>query len=266
MMKLRFWLYIFVIVFAVFYHYAEKHNWNLDWLKPPASSSTSSVQPPVQQSPAVQEVASLPPTNFQKAKQHLKAIYKTEPKITLYCGCKYNEQGQIDWASCGFKPRANAERAKRLEWEHMVPAAFYGRTRMCWGQGGRKHCEQADQPFNNFEGDLHNLRPEVGEINGDRSDRIHAIVVAKSPYGRCDFRIGKDNYGVPAAEPRDEAKGIVARAWLYMSEKHKFHIPEPYRQTFVSWHQKYPVTETEIRMNARIKAIQGDANPYVSTP
>jgi deoxyribonuclease-1 len=49
----------------------------------------------------------------------------------FYCGCAY-EGKQVDWLSCGYVPRKNPERAKRIEWEHVVPAWVLGHQRQCW--------------------------------------------------------------------------------------------------------------------------------------
>jgi len=70
--------------------------------------------------------------SFSKAKTQLKKIYKASP-TTFYCGC------DIKWLSkkklipvannCGYEPRNELTksgkvnvRAKRIEWEHVVPA------------------------------------------------------------------------------------------------------------------------------------------------
>ncbi len=40
--------------------------------------------------------------------------------------------------SCGYKVRKNENRARRIEWEHVVPARQFGHQRQCWQDGGRK--------------------------------------------------------------------------------------------------------------------------------
>ena len=62
-----------------------------------------------------------------------------------------------------------------LEWEHVVPAYYLGRTRVCWTEGdkqrvnakgkpfkGRECCARVDNTFKRMEADLHNLTPAVG--------------------------------------------------------------------------------------------------------
>jgi deoxyribonuclease I len=77
----------------------------------------------------------------------------------------------------------NAKRGRVLEWEHVVPAAFFGQHRVCWKEGheecvkkdgtsykGRACCGKVYTTFKPIEADLHNLTPAVGELNGDRSN------------------------------------------------------------------------------------------------
>lgn len=69
----------------------------------------------------------------------------------LYCGCKWNwvgkSGGRIDAMSCGYEARKQASRAKRTEWEHIVPAWTFGHQRQCWQQGGRKNRVANDRVF-----------------------------------------------------------------------------------------------------------------------
>jgi len=60
-------------------------------------------------------------------------------------------------------------RASCIECEHVMPAENFGRHLQCWRNGGRKECKK-DVTFNTIKGDLHNLQPSIGEVNGDRSN------------------------------------------------------------------------------------------------
>ena len=93
--------------------------------------------------------------SFSQAKRILGKIYK-DNKQTFYCGCTYNNKKRIDLNSCGYKPRKNKKRAKRLEWEHVVPAYHFGNPRTCWREKictkkngkkykGRRCCNKIDQ-------------------------------------------------------------------------------------------------------------------------
>jgi deoxyribonuclease I len=94
------------------------------------------------------------------------------------CGCAFEPRGKsggtIDASTCGYQARKNAAR-EVLEWEHVVPAYFFGHTRTCWKTGdakcvrkdgkaykGRECCAKVDVTFRLMEADLHNLTPGGG--------------------------------------------------------------------------------------------------------
>ncbi len=71
--------------------------------------------------------------SFSKSKQELRKIHR-DHQTTFYCGCKYNytnKDNMIDRDSCGYVPRneytkkgKKNERARRIEWEHVMPVPF----------------------------------------------------------------------------------------------------------------------------------------------
>lgn len=199
---------------------------------------------------------------FSKAKNIAhKKIYKDQLQKDFYCGCDYDRSKNIKINSCGYKIRKTALRAKRVEWEHVVPASRYGHSDECWYNGGRKNCEKNSKNFNDFEGDLHNLRPVIGEVNGDRSDLPYGLAGEfPATYGNCHFKIDFKN---DVAEPGDEIKGDVARISLYISEKHEILFTNSEIEMFKEWAKKDPVSESEKQINEKIKEIQGDSNPYI---
>ena len=102
------------------------------------------------------------PRTFQEAKKVAWKLYAPQ-STEFYCGCKY-KGNKVDLASCGYAPRKNAQRASRIEWEHIVPAWQIGHQRQCWQAGGRKQCAQHDEVYKRAEADLHNLVPSIGEV------------------------------------------------------------------------------------------------------
>lgn len=68
-----------------------------------------------------------PPHTFQQAKREAAVIFDAH-RQTLYCGCSYNQQHQVDLASCNMNAAKNNKRAVRIEWEHMMPAENFDRT------------------------------------------------------------------------------------------------------------------------------------------
>ncbi len=102
------------------------------------------------------------PRTFSEAKKVAWKLYAPQ-STEFYCGCKYTGN-RVDLKACGYVPRKNANRAARIEWEHIVPAWQIGHQRQCWQDGGRKNCTRHDDVFKRAEADLHNLVPSIGEV------------------------------------------------------------------------------------------------------
>lgn len=192
--------------------------------------------------------------------QH-KVFNTPEDRIDYYCGCKYDAAKKVDINSCNYKIRKNASRAKRIEWEHVVPAAKLGNMLDCWHNGGRKNCEDKSEEFNNREGDLHNLRPVIGEVNADRSDFLYNKTIGNfSSYGQCNFKI---DFQHDIAEPPDNIKGDLARITLFIAEKYNLPFELTYVNMLKEWAIQDPVDEKEKIINEKIRVIQGDSNYYI---
>ena len=73
----------------------------------------------------------------------------------------------------------------------------------------RACCGKVDPGFKAAEADLQTLRPAVGELNGDRSNRPFGEVdVELCKYGACDFEV---QFGTPTwAEPEEADRGDSA--------------------------------------------------------
>ena len=88
-----------------------------------------------------------------------------EHPITVYCPCRYFGK-QVDLKSCGDRVQSDA---KRYE--------------------GRK-CAQTNAEFSRMEGDLYNLWPVIGELNGLRSNYSMAQIAGKArTFGGCGAKI-----------------------------------------------------------------------------
>lgn len=225
------------------------------------------------------EAPSRPFKNFDSAKRVARdAIYLGYEK-TFYCDCDFQlsrtkSGGIIDPDRCGYEPRKNPKRGAQLEWEHVVPAAIFGRSKACWKKGhtkcvkadgtpfkGRSCCSKVDKSFREAEADLHNLTPAVGELNGDRSDLRYGLVPGEQrEYGRCDFEIG----GTPrVAEPREAIRGDAARIWFYMADTYGVKLTTAEKIMYKEWLESDPPNQRERLRDMRIEAAQGNVNPYV---
>lgn len=208
------------------------------------------------------------PTSFEQAKVAAKeqVYYDQTNAGTLYCGCSWRwtgrSGGRVDLASCGYKVRAQASRAERLEWEHIVPAYNFGRARQCWQQGGRDHCNETDPVFNAMEADVHNLAPAIGEVNGDRSNYDYAMLPhVPQTYGACPTKV---DFRMKAAEPRDDVKGMVARVYFYMFDRYHLRMSRQQQQLLTAWDRQYPISEWERERDRRAARVMGHHNPFVT--
>jgi formylglycine-generating enzyme required for sulfatase activity len=72
-------------------------------------------------------------------------------------------------------------------------------------------------------------------------------------------------------EPRDQAKGIIARALFYVYTIYENQAEslffESQKDVLRQWHRDYPSTQTELKRSQRIaKSKQGNLNPFVVDP
>ncbi|MDX2421300.1 MAG: endonuclease [Amphritea sp.] len=203
--------------------------------------------------------------SFSKSKRLLAKMYQEHP-VSFYCGCDYKTAGKKlvpDWNSCGYTPRKNANRAGRIEWEHVVPAWAFGHQLQCWQEGGRKACKRIDG-FKRMESDLHNLVPAIGEVNGDRSNYSFAQLEGEPRvYGRCDMEV---NFKGRKVEPPSNRQGDIARTYFYMRQQYGLRISSKQEKLFTVWNARDPVDSWELKRNELITALQGNSNPYITSP
>ena len=208
--------------------------------------------------------------NFTKAKKLLSKYAKELGLKSFYCGC------DIEWRGlkgtpipnkCGYKPKESFsksgeinKRARRIEWEHVMPAYRFSKNLSCWANGGRKACKK-DQKFNQMEGDLNNLVPAIGEVNGDRSNYEYGIIPAEVRlYGQCDFEV---DFKAKKAEPREDIRGDIARIYFYMKDTYNLSLPSNTLKLMEAWEKTDPVSEDEISHNRNIIRLGGKKNPYL---
>lgn len=222
-----------------------------------------------------EDIASLEPVplsvrssdySFSQSKLVLaKKIYKDHP-IGFYSACRFQAQAKLlvpDWKTCGYQARKNPERAKRIEWEHVVPAWVFGHQLQCWQQGGRAACRDHNAQFRQMEADMHNLVPAIGELNGDRSNFPYGMVNGEArAYGaKVNMEI---DFKTRTAEPPDTVYGDVARINFYMRDRYKLTLSQQQLQLFSAWNNLDPVDAWEQQRNELIRQAQGNDNPYVT--
>lgn len=203
------------------------------------------------------------PLNFRQAKKQLKRLYEDKNQTSFYCGCDFYYQNKKlvpDLDSCGYQIRKQQKRAQRIEWEHIVPAWAFGHQRQCWQQGGRKACKR-DAEFRLMEGDMHNLVPAIGEVNGDRSNyRFSDWNGLPQQYGRCNMLI---DFKGKRVQPTQHSRGTIARTYLYMAKQYSLRLSSKERKLYYAWNKQQPPGSWECQRNELIKDIQGNSNPFI---
>ena len=204
--------------------------------------------------------------SFSRSKYLLATQVYRDYHTDFYGGCKFRQQQKrlvVVLSSCGYVPRKDANRAKRIEWEHIVPAWVFGHQLRCWQQGGRKNCRTNNAAFRQMEADMHNLVPAIGELNNDRSNfRYQMISGEPRAYGRkVNMEI---DFQQRTAEPPDNVWGDAARASLYMRDRYGLKLGDAQEKLFRTWNNLDPVDAWEQQRNRLITQLQGNDNPYVT--
>jgi len=210
----------------------------------------------------------------------LKKVY-FDHQVTFYCQNEYEikqvkgkEKALIIRDKTKYTPRNEFTkkgkinvRAKRIEWEHLIPAENFGRQLTCWRDGdakcqkngkaykGRRCCKKVSKEFKIMEADMRNLVPSIGEINADRSNLRYMDTreELKGQYGECKFKV---DFKERKVYPANYTKGLIARTYLYFSKKYKMKLSDRDKKMFNAWNKMYPETEWEILRKNRIEKLQ----------
>ncbi len=211
--------------------------------------------------------------SFSKAKRLLhKKVYQ-DHRTTLYCNARYGSDKSVTLPE-GFETTKHVKRSRRIEWEHVVPAENFGRNYVEWREGhaqcvsskgkafrGRKCAEKMLPEYRFMQADMHNLFPAIGAVNALRSNYNFTMLPQEpADFGSCAMKI--DNR---KAEPPTQARGRIARTYLYMAETYpQFSLSKKTQQLMQAWHKTYPVETWECDRSKSIETLQGNANRVVN--
>lgn len=203
--------------------------------------------------------------DFDAAKGVLRKLFSRGRDF--YCDCSYDftRKPHVDPSSCGLKSKS--DRAKRIEWEHVVPASYYGRQFSAWTKGdpecrgkerkGRECARKVSREFQRMEGDLYNLVPAVGELNRVRGNNSFGEIPGEPrEYGACDFETLANK-----TEPKADIRGDIARIYFYMDARYpEFAIVNEENQNlFEEWSLADPIDDKERERVRKIEAAQGNS-------
>ncbi len=132
---------------------------------------------------------------------------------------------------------------------------------------GHFNCITADmcksnKTFQQAFNDLHDIYPVTSAVQLERRNAVFGNVLDTSyaALSKCGYYTGYQ-----LIEPGDDIKGNIARILVYMIERYSLPILGDL-ETYKKWNKMDPPDATEKRRNQRVKAIQGNANPYVTHP
>ncbi|MEJ2727645.1 MAG: endonuclease [Deltaproteobacteria bacterium] len=202
----------------------------------------------------------------------MREIYRGHQK-TFYCGSQYT-QGSYVIHNNGYVPKRRSKRARRLEWEYVVPLESFGTKFSEWSDGhpqcldsrgrpfkGLNCAEKMNVKFRYMQCDLYNLVPVIGEIERLRSNSRYAMVPGENAdFGKCDIEIAHN-----AVEPPAGVRGDIARIHFYMDWAYPGYdfINKEDRKLLKVWDREDPVDEWECKRARRIEEIQKNENPFV---
>lgn len=211
--------------------------------------------------------------SFSQAKRiMIREVYRGH-QTTFYCGSQYT-QGKYVIHNNGYVPKRKSRRARRLEWEHVVPVGSFGYKFSEWRDGhpecldargrpfkGRNCAEKVNVKFRYMQSDLYNLVPAIGEIRGLKSNYAYGMIPEeKQEFGDCDIEIAFDK-----VEPPSEIRGDIARMYFYMDWAYPGYdiLSKENNKLFKAWDKHDPVDEWECERARRIEEIQKNENPFV---
>lgn len=117
--------------------------------------------------------------------------------------------------------------------------------------------------------DLHHLFPAYSKANTSRGNYPLGSVISHEgsiPNCSASKRGGLAETNSTGFEPPDYHKGNAARALFYFSLRYDLEIPENLQETYLTWNELDPVDKEEREVNLKIKAIQGNSNPFIEHP
>jgi len=212
--------------------------------------------------------------SFSKAKKVLEKQVYNNHRSTLYCGAEFDSHKKVTMPK-GFTTTKYLKRAKKIEWEHVVPAENFGRTFSEWRDGhsqcvsskgksfkGRRCAEKVNTEYRLMQADMFNLYPAIGAVNALRSNyNFTMLPTAQSDFGSCAMKI--DNR---KAEPPESARGEIARTYLYMESAYKrYNMSSSQRQLMNAWDKMYPVNNWECARAKKISSLQKSENNVVKS-
>lgn len=214
-------------------------------------------------------------TIFVKAKSNMYKKVYANSGLTFYTNCEWSNK-KVDLESCGLQnsfPNKLMKRASRTEAEHIIPVSWMLKKnkieRSCVAESKahkdspRKYCQKNDKEFRNAHNDLVNLRPAVGQLNANRSNKPFSDTLSGKKLVTYNGNGKTFKVASRVAIPDESIRGDIARVAFYMSDTYGVTYSKRQTQLFNEWNEEDVVSEEEVLLNNKIQKVQGKANHFV---
>ena len=131
------------------------------------------------------------------------------------------------------------------------------------GCDSRLQCQQnSETKFRQMEEDLHNIYPVVWEIVPNLNHQEFALIKGEDwRFDDCDFERMHNQ-----VEPREIARGNIARAMFYMHYRYGMPLEKKLLDLLKEWNRNDIPSAQEKQRNNAIEQIQGSRNPFIDDP
>lgn len=68
------------------------------------------------------------------------------------------------------------------------------------------------------------------------------------------------DFKAKVAMPRKRVRGMIARTYLYMSQRYQLRLSRQDRRLYEAWHRAYPVEAWERQRNQQVGCVMGWGN------
>jgi len=163
---------------------------------------------------------------------------------TLYCGYRFGRD-------------RNAGDGKFIDVDHI-----YSVNRMLDNVECDSRLACFEDEFMKMESDLHNMYPVWNELVILRNDLPFGEIEGEEwRFSDCDFEWNSE-----VAEPREIARGNIARVIFYMHDTYGLPVKPVMLETLKKWNRQDPPSKQEKSRNNRIEQLQGRRNLFIDNP
>jgi deoxyribonuclease I len=168
----------------------------------------------------------------------------------------YNKGGNTLYCDQSFSGPSSQLKASQIYSSKQLKSALRCTT--------ERQCGLMSQGYFFMASDLHNLYPALARVELMRRNvnfgELDSGVPSKLSDIGCDMKAS-----FQTVEPRDEAKGNIARAIFYMHVEYALPIVGSV-QMYKKWHQMDPPDAEEKARNDKIATLQGSRNRFIDNP